>query len=110
MARSYSSVRTDLIILVFDDELFAIAGDDGLKDTTIEKRNKYTKKWEFVTDLGEDRVDCASCLVGSKIFLFGVGKHKSTFDYFDLVSKRWASKTEGRYKSDEARRLPREIK
>ena len=38
-------------LIVFDDELFAVGGDHGT--TTIEKRNKRTKQWQLITDLGE---------------------------------------------------------
>ena len=48
--------------------------------------------------------------MGSKIFLFGGIDHKSTFDFFALDSKTWASKDVGGAYFDEARRqLPRQI-
>ena len=33
----------------------------------------------------------------------------STFDFFDLDSKKWASKTEGMYEKESARKLPRQV-
>jgi len=94
--------RTLFSLFVFEDEIYAVDGDNayfGNKTTTIEKRNKDTKRWELVTDCGQDRVVCAVALVGSKVFLFGGGsstisrdsRQLFTFDFFDLHNKKWAS-------------------
>jgi hypothetical protein len=49
--------------------------------------------------------------VGSKIFLFGgaASKHRSTFNYFDLLSKKWASEVEGDYQKEEDRKMPFQV-
>ena len=110
-------------LFVFEDEIYAVGGDYGGQSTTIEKRNKDTKRWELVADCGQDRQDCAAVLVGSKILLFGGQDHKSTFDFFDLHTKKWASQDQGgayfdepKAKQDEAedepvskRQLPRQV-
>ena len=101
--------RHDFSIFVFDDELYAVGGDDFGLNTTIEKRNKATQQWEMVADCGQDRFGCVAALVGSNIVLFGGGEHKSTFDIFDLKAKKWASKTKGTYKNESARQLPRQV-
>jgi hypothetical protein len=94
-------------LFVFEDELYAVGGD---APTTIEKRNKATKQWQLVADCGHDRQCCAAALVGSKIFLFGGRDHMSTFDFFDLDSKKWASQdVGGAYFDEDKRQLPRQI-
>ena len=104
------NMRYDFSLFVFDDELYAVGGEAHGENTTIEKRNKATKQWELVADCGQRRRGCAAALVGSKIFLFGGYFHQSTFDYFDLHSKKWASKDVGDAYFDKARRqLPREV-
>ena len=105
--------RHDFPLFAFDEELYAVAGDGYRDNSTIEKKNKDMKQWELVADFSGNRFECASCLVGTKIFLFGGGlseDHQSSFDLFDLVSKRWASKTKGRYKAAFARRMPRKVR
>ena len=48
--------------------------------------------------------------MGSKIFLFGGLGHKSTFDFFDLDSKKWASQVVGgAYFDEDKRQLPRQV-
>ena len=102
--------RSLFSLYVFDDEIYAVGGDDYDQNTTIEKRKKDTKQWENVTDCGQNRSGCTSVLVGSKIFLFGGREHKSTFDYFDLKSKKWASQDiTSAYFDIGERQLPREI-
>ena len=98
--------RYDFSLCEFEDELYAMGGDSP---TTIEKRNKTTKRWELVADCGQNRSGCAAALVGSKIFLFGGPSSMSTFDFFDLRSKKWASQTKGTYEKESARQLPREV-
>jgi hypothetical protein len=83
--------RYNFSLFVYDDELYAVGGDGLTKTTTIEKRNKSTKIWEIVADCGQNRNLCSSVLIDSKIFLFGGEMHRSTWDAFDLQSKRWAS-------------------
>jgi len=100
----------DVSLFVFQHELYAVGGElYAEKNTTIEKRNKATKQWELVADCGQDRSGCAAVLVNSKLFLFGGSSSKSTFDYFDLNSKKWASSTDGTYKKESARHLPRDV-
>jgi len=94
-------------LFIFKDELYAVCGNSG--STTIEKRNKNTKRWELVGDCGRNRTFCAAILVGSKVFLFGGQGHESTFDFFDLQSKKWASQSKGKYMKESARRLPRHV-
>jgi N-acetylneuraminic acid mutarotase len=104
-----TKVRYNFSLFVFQHELYAVGGDQ-VGTTTIEKRNKATQQWEFVADCGQDRSYCAAALVGSKLFLFGgYGSSESTFDFFDLDSKKWASKTEGTYEKESARQLPRQV-
>ena len=103
-----TKARYNFSLFVFQHEMYAVGGDqDG--NTTIEKRNKATQQWELVADCGQNRSHCAAALVGSKLFLFGGLSSKSTFDFFDLDSKKWASKTEGTYEKESARQLPRQI-
>jgi len=90
-----TKARDGFSMCVFEDEIYAVGGDEDGQNTTIEKMNKDTKRWELVTDCGQNRDGCAAALVGSKILLFGGGEHKSTFDIFDLHSKKWASQDEG---------------
>ena len=88
--------RSGFSLFVHEEELYAVGGDGYGTSTTIEKRNKDTKQWEHVTDSGQDRFACAAALVDTKVFLFGGGyDHKSTFDFFDLHSKKWASQDVG---------------
>ena len=47
--------------------------------------------------------------MGSKVFLFGGLDSKSTFDFFDLDSKKWASQTKGTYEKESKRQLPRQV-
>ena len=97
-------------LFAFEDELYAVGGDDHGSTTTIEKRNKDTKQWQLVADCGQIRLYCAAALVGSKIFLFGGLGHRSTFDFFDLDSKKWASQDiEGAYFDEDKRQLPRRV-
>ena len=96
-------------LFAFEDELYAVGGDAGGQNTTIEKRNKATQQWELVADCGQYRRCCAAALMGSKVFLFGGQGHKSTFDFFDLHSKKWASQTKGKYEKESARKLPRQV-
>ena len=86
-----TKARYNYSLFVYDDELYAVGGDGLNKNTTIEKRNKSTKIWEIVADCGQNRNLCSSVLIDSKIFLFGGKMHRSTWDAFDLQSKRWAS-------------------
>jgi len=101
--------RYNFSLFVFQHELYAVGGDQGGSNTTIEKRNKATQQWELVADCGQRRPYCAAALVGSKLFLFGGIGSESTFDFFDLDNKKWASKTEGKYKKESARQLPRQV-
>ena len=102
--------RSRISLFVFDDELYAVGGDDYGENATIEKRNKATQQWQLVADCGQSRYGCAAALVDSKIFLFGGRYHDSTFDFFALDSKTWASKDVGGAYFDEARRqLPRQV-
>jgi len=96
-------------LFAFEEELYAVGGDGYDQNTTIEKRNKATKQWQLVADCGQNRKCCAAVLVGSKIFLFG-GEHKSTFDFFDLDSKKWAPQdVRGAYFDEDKRHLPRQV-
>jgi len=102
VARSFFS------LFVFQDELYAVGGDVGGSTTTIEKRNNATKRWELMTDCGQNRRGCAAVLVGSKVFLFGGLEHMSTFDFVDLRCKKWASQDVTSAYFDKAKRkLPR---
>jgi len=110
-------------LFVHKEELYAVGGDNV--NTSIEKRNKYTKRWELVTDCGQDRYACAAALVDSKIFLLGGDGHRSTFDFFDLHTKKWAlqdvggayfdrlkleqDEDEDEDKPDSKRQLPRKV-
>ena len=103
-----TKTRFNFSLFVFQHELYAVGGEeDG--STTIEKRNKTTKQWEHVADCSQSRGGCTAALVGSKVFLFGGLGSKSTFDFLDLDSKKWASKTKGKYKKESARQLPRKV-
>jgi hypothetical protein len=109
-AGKMTNARTYFSLFVFDDELYAVGGDGYDDNITIEKLSKQTGEWELVTDLEENRWGCASALVGSKIFLFGGynGEIISTFDIFDLITKKWASKTiGGKYYEASKRQMPR---
>jgi len=101
--------RKNFSLFVFEDELYAVAGD---VPTTIEKRDKTTKRWQIVAELGQNRLGCTSVLVDSKIFLFGGGFGSSrvtSWDFFDIRLKAWASQTNGVYKKVSSRQLPRSI-
>ena len=105
-----AKMRAEFTLLVYRGELYAVGGDGENEDTTIEKRNKTTGKWEMLTDLGVCRRGCAVALVGSRVFLFGGIGNRSTFDYYDLETKMWASRTKGgKYQKKTARKLPREV-
>jgi hypothetical protein len=89
--------------------LYAVGGDQA-GNTTIERRNKATQQWQEIADCGQNRFACAAALVGSKVFLFGGIDHKSTFDIFDLHTKKWASQDDGgAYFAETKRKLPREV-
>ena len=93
-------------------ELYAVGGDPDMRQgyTTIQKRGKNTKKLTIITALNEKRNECASCLVDSKIFLFGGIYDSNTFNYFDLVCMKWASNDKDcRYYDGEMRKLPRSV-
>jgi len=96
-AGEMTKARIILSLFVFEDELYAVGGED-YENTTIEKLSKQTGEWELATDLNEDRWGCVSVLVSSKIFLFGGGHHRSTYDFLDLLTNKWTSKVEGEYK------------
>jgi len=101
--------RSFFSLFDFQDELYAVGGDVG-GSTTIEKRNKATKRWELITDCGQNRRGCAAVLLGSKVFLFGGFEHMSTFDFVDLHSKKWASQDVTSACFDKAKRkLPRQV-
>jgi hypothetical protein len=104
-----SKARCSFSLFVFQHELYAVGGDQDGSTTTIEKRNKATKQWELVADCGQSRWGCAAELVGSKVFLFGGRGSKPIFDFFDLDSKKWASKTKGKYEKESTRQLPRQV-
>ena len=102
--------RNNFFLYIFEEELYAVAGDDYGQNTTIEKRNKATKKWEIVADCGQIREDCAVSLVGSNVFLYGGRYNMFTFDYFDLYTKKWASQDVGcAYYDVATRQLPRPV-
>jgi hypothetical protein len=93
-------------------ELYAVGGCSNLgnKYITIQKRDKDTKEWTIITKLTGSRDSCASCLVDSKIFLFGGISNPGTFNYFDLIHMKWASEDEDcRYYDREMRKLPRSV-
>jgi hypothetical protein len=107
-----TDARAFFSLCVFNDELYAMGGNwDGVSDdtTTIEKLSKDTKKWELVATCDKYRFGCASALVGTKVFLFGGSDSTSTFDYFDLHSKKWASEINNKYKMESGRILPYEF-
>jgi hypothetical protein len=85
--------RWNFSLFVFNNELYAVGGDDDGENTTIEKRDKVTMEWKIVTNHEKSRQHCASVLVGSKIFLLGGEGNELTFDFFDLESKVWQSST-----------------
>jgi hypothetical protein len=111
-----TKARYGLSLFVFEEELYAVGGDELDEKTSIEKRNKDTKRWELVTNCGVDRYGCAAVLVGSKVYLLGGShfengaEHVSTFDFVDLRIKKWASKDKGNAFFDETKRqLPRKV-
>jgi hypothetical protein len=105
-----TKTRSYFSLYVFEDEIYAVGGDEYNQNTTIEKRNKDTQIWELVADCGQNRCGCTTVLAGLKIFLFGGREHKSTFDYFDLKSKKWASQDiTSAYFDIGERQLPREV-
>jgi len=85
--------RRRFSLFVHEEKLYAVGGEYG--NPTIEKRNKDTKQWEQIADCGQSRSGCAAVLVDSKVFLFGGYGNESTFDFFDLRSKKWASQDIG---------------
>jgi len=102
--------RCALYLFVYQEELYALSGDRMEQNVTMEKRNKVTKKWELVTDSGQNRYTCSSVFVGSRVYILGGIGFTSTFDFFDLRSMKWASQDVGSAYFDEAtRQLPRPI-
>jgi len=100
------SSRGSFSLFVYEGDLIAVGG--SLANTTIERRFADTRKFECIADLGESRLGCASALVGSRIFLFGGGGRKATWDYYDLSTNTWASQDEASpYFDKETRRMPR---
>jgi len=105
-----TTARAGATLVIFEDEIYAVAGDHLGQNTTIEKRNKATKRWEHVTTYVQDRKHRATVLVGSKVFLLGGERSKSTFDFFDLHSKKWASQdASSPYYDVSTRQLLREV-
>jgi hypothetical protein len=81
--------RANFSLFIFEDELYAIGGN---YPTTIEKRNKKTLIWEFISNSELNRYKCDSILVGSKVFIFGgVYEELNLFDVFDFKTMKWAS-------------------
>jgi N-acetylneuraminic acid mutarotase len=122
--------RESFSLFVYNEELYAVGGDyEG--GCTIEKRRKdyntNSNNEEYINTLNGlnseengpwmviaacNRNGCASALIGSKIFLFGGGNNKSTFDYIDLAveKKKWASQDDNcKYFNKKSRVMPREI-
>jgi len=108
---SMTKPRAWLSLSVFNGELYAIGGDGYGQNTTIEKRNKRSLRWELLYELGLSRWTCASVLVNHFIFMFGggYGSCKSTFDFVNLRTGKWASKTKGKWKPESKRKLPHPI-
>jgi hypothetical protein len=102
--------RKHFSLYVFDDEIYAIGGDEYYQqNTTIEKRTK-TGQWELVTNCDLNRHVCSTVLINSKIFLFGGFGDESTFDFFDLQTNKWASQDQDCVYFDiNKRQLPRPI-
>jgi len=106
--------RWNFNLLVYKNELYAVGGQNFDK-FSIEKRNNETKLWELVTEVPYFRRDCSSALIGDKIFVFGCGYCKnemvsSSFDYYDLIMKKWVSNNEdSHYYSIETRQMPRDL-
>jgi hypothetical protein len=110
--------RCKFSLFVYKNVLYAVGGDRYRIPTTIEKRNK-NGRWQHVAGSEQRQYDhgyecsrygCASMLIGSKIFLFGGQSRRSTFDYFDLDTKKWASKDVGCKYSDKInRQLPHQV-
>jgi hypothetical protein len=118
--------RESFSLFVYKKELYAVGGD--YNGCTIEKRknhNTNSNNEEYIKAFSDfnfekngpwmviaacNRKGCASALIGSKIFLFGGGDNKSTFDYIDLEKKKWASQDDScKYYNEESRVMPREI-
>ena len=102
--------RSFFVLFEYKDELYAVGGENYQESTTIEKRNMTTLQWEVIADCGKNRYGCTSALVGSKVFLFGGLENMTTFDYYDLEKKKWASQdNECAYFSEEKRCLPPKV-
>jgi hypothetical protein len=110
--------RINFSLFIYDNEIYAVAGDMAGCDITIEKRDNFTKHWKIITVLKGCRYGCGSAIIDSKIFLFGgtdsrgIGgkNNKITYDFYDLKTKLWASQDENSLYFDESSRmLPREM-
>jgi len=99
--------RANFSLFIFEDELYAIGGN---YPTTIEKRNKKTLIWEFISNSELNRYKCDSILVGSKVFIFGGEYDERTFDFFDFQTMKWASlDPDCNYFDINMRRLPHDF-
>jgi len=103
-----TAARAGFSLFVFEDELYAVGGNVG--NTTLEKRNKITKRWQHVADCGQARRACTAVLVGSRVYIIGGADHRSTFTFFDLHTKKWASQdVQCPFFHEATRHLPRQI-
>lgn len=126
ISKSMMYPRARFSLFVYEDELYAVGGNNNNSTTNIEKMDKITQEWKIVTDLDKNRNGCSSILVGSKIFLIGgnniydwtyssmrrkhyrklINDYETTFDFYDLKERYWASKDRnGKYFSENSRRI-----
>jgi hypothetical protein len=110
--------RINFSLFIYDNEIYAVAGDMAGCDITIEKRDNFTKQWKIITILKGCRYGCGSTIIDSKIFLFGGtnsrgigGKNKKiTYDFYDIKTNLWVSQDgDSLYFDESSRMLPREM-
>jgi Kelch motif len=92
-------------LLAVSNELYVVGGDvddEGRPITrTIERLDKDSGKWVFVTAFKGDRRGFSTSVYGSKILIFGGATsgdeqyHLNTWDAFDTTTGMWDSDTGG---------------
>jgi len=128
-AANMNKARSDFSLCIYEDEIYACGGDFFNQTTTIEKLDKNTEQWTMVTDSLSIRKHCSAVLAKDRIYLLGGGggaggngvfggggsnqlhhDHRTTYDYFNLRTKKWASQDAScKHKEASQRMLPKEV-
>lgn len=93
---SMNSKRYQCRAMIISNQLYVCGGDlDGYIPSigTIERFNKTSNNWEYVTQLPFFRLKCCFCSINNWIIVVG-GKGNSSWDIYDVVNNHWFSQVD----------------